>query len=121
MKSLKYFTLISTLILVFPGWALARGQNQLSVDLPDSVRVGNSELKAGSYKVEWQGAGPAVQVTFLQHGNTVATSPATLKTNDKQVVQTGVVIDRISGSTKALEEIDFAHQKEALVFVPDAK
>jgi hypothetical protein len=118
MKHLNLLALLSTLALVFlfPVSALARDKNQHSVDIGDTVQVGNTQLKPGSYEIEWQGTGPTVQVRFLQGGKTVATAPATLQTNDKQVTQNGVVVDRTSANTKALEEIDFSRQKEALVF-----
>ena len=73
------------------------------------------QLRPGTYKVEWQEAGPSVHVKFLQEGKTVATAPATLKMNDGQVMQDDVVI-RTLANQKVLEEIDFRHQKEALVF-----
>jgi hypothetical protein len=61
----------------------------------------------------WQGTGPAVQVTFLRSGKTVATVPGTLKTNDSQVTQDAILTD---SSNKTLSEIDFGRDKEALVF-----
>jgi hypothetical protein len=116
MKYLKCLALLPTLALLIPLSASARDKSQHSVDILDSVQVGTTRLKAGNYKVEWQGAGPAVEVIFLQRGKTVASAPATLQTNDKQVTWDDVVIDKTRANTKTLEEIDFAHQKEALVF-----
>lgn len=116
MKHLNLLALLSSLALLFPLSALARVKNQHSVDIGDTVRVGNTQLTPGSYKIEWQGAGPTVRVRFLKDGKTVATAPATLQTNDKQVTHDDVVVEGASAKTKALEEIDFSHQKEALVF-----
>lgn len=116
MKHLNLLALLSTITLLFPLSALARDKNQHSVKIGDTVRVGSTQLKAGSYKIEWEGIGPTVQVRFLKDGKTLATAPATLQTNDKQVTQNDVVVDRTSADTNALEEIDFSHQREALVF-----
>jgi len=91
----------------------AKDNNRHSVEIPDSVQVGGTQLKPGNYKVEWQGTGPDIQVTFLQNGKTVATVPATLKTNDAQVTQDQIVTDSASNT---LSEIDFRRDKEALVF-----
>jgi hypothetical protein len=77
------------------------------------VQVGGTQLQPGHYKVEWQGTGPAVQVTFLRNGKTVATVPGTLKTNDEHVIQDEVVTN---SENKELNEIDFRRNKEALVF-----
>jgi hypothetical protein len=50
-------------------------------------------LKPGSHKVEWQGSGPVVQVSFEQNGKTLVTVPATLKTAKNQATQDVVTID----------------------------
>ena len=75
-----------------------------------------SHLKAGEYKVEWNGSGPNVQVAFFEHGKQVATTPATLKTNDKQVTQDDFEINTTASNVNVLREIDFGRQEQALVF-----
>jgi hypothetical protein len=70
-------------------------------------------LEPGNYKVTWQGAGPDIQVTFLLDGKTVATVPATLKTNDSQVTQDEIVTN---SANNTLTEIDFRRDKQAVVF-----
>jgi hypothetical protein len=86
------------------------------VKFSDAVQVGGAQLQPGSYKVEWQGTGPDVQVTFLQNGKAVATAAGTLKENDGQVRQDAIVTDDANGANKALHEIDFGRDKQALVF-----
>jgi hypothetical protein len=115
MKYLQYLSVLSALTLLFPLITLARDKDEHSVDISDVVQVGSVQLKPGNYKVEWQGTGPAVQVSFQQNGKTVVTVPGTLKTNDDQVTQDGIVTEATSANTRVLEEIDFGHQKEALV------
>jgi len=116
MKQINYTALLAMLALLCSVSALARDKNQHSVDILDSVQVGGTQLNPGNYQVEWQGTGPKVQVNFVRDGKTIATAPGTLKTNDAQVVQDDIVIDVTSANTKKLEEIDFAHHKESLVF-----
>jgi hypothetical protein len=55
---------------------------------------------------------------FLRQGKLVATVPGTLKTNDKQVLQDDIVTETTSTNKMRLKEIDFGHQKEALIFGP---
>jgi hypothetical protein len=55
-------------------------------------------------------------VRFEQNGKSVITVPGTLKTNDDRVTQDAVVTEATGADTLPLKEIDFAHQKEALVF-----
>jgi len=115
IKHLQSMVVLSTLTLLFPLGALAR-DNQHSVDITDAVQVGSTQLKPGNYKVEWQGTGHVVQVSFQHNGETVVTLPATLKTNDGQVTQDAIETRGSSTDKNVLEEIDFGHQKEALVF-----
>jgi hypothetical protein len=116
MKQVKYAALLTTLALVCTLSAFARDKSQRSVEISDPVQVGGTQLSPGSYKLEWQGTGPEVQVNFVLRGKTVATCPGTLKTNDAKVVQDDLVVDTTNANTKTLKEIDFAHNKEALVF-----
>jgi hypothetical protein len=114
-KYLQYLAVLSILALLFPLGALARN-NAHSVQILDVLQIGSTQLKPGNYKVEWQGTGPAVQVSFQQNGKTVVTMPATLKTNDDQVTQDAIMTEATSADTTELKEIDFGRQKEALVF-----
>jgi hypothetical protein len=116
MKRIRYTALLSVLALLSTVSAFARDKNQHSVEIPDSVQVGSTQLQPGSYKVEWQGTGPEVQVSFVRDGKTIATAPGTFKANDSHVVQDDIVTDTTSANTKTLKEIDFSHNKESLVF-----
>jgi hypothetical protein len=115
MKQIKYTALLSMLALLFSVCAFARDKNQHSVEITDSVQVGGTQLEPGSYKVEWQGTGPQIQVNFVRNGKTVATVPGTLKTNDAHVVD-DIVTDTTSANAKTLKEIDFSRDKESLIF-----
>jgi hypothetical protein len=115
MKRIKCTALFSMLALLLPLSALARDKNQHSVEIRDSVQVGDAQLKPGNYKVEWQGTGPEVQVNFVRDGKTVATVPGTLKTDVAHLVDE-LVTDTISANTKTLKEIDFSRDKESLIF-----
>jgi hypothetical protein len=116
MQQIKYTALLSMLALLSTVNSLAQVKNQHSVMISDSVQVGGTRLKPGSYKVEWQGTGPEIQVNFVRDGKTIATAPGTLKTNDAHVVQDEIVTDTTSANTKTLQEIDFSRNKESLVF-----
>jgi hypothetical protein len=113
MKNLRYLALLSIFAMLSSLGVFARNKNQQSVDIPDTVQVGGTQLKPGNYKMEWQGTGPDIQVTFLRDGKAVVTVPATLKTNDVQVTQDEIVT---GSENNTLHEIDFRHGKEAVVF-----
>jgi calcineurin-like phosphoesterase len=112
----SYVTAVLTLACVFGlgGSALARDHAH-SVDINEAVQIGTTTLKPGNYKVDWQGTGPEVQVTFAQFGKIVATVPGTLKTNDDPFRQDATVTQATSTGT-SLKELDFHRQKEAIVF-----
>ena len=116
MKQIKYTALLSMIALLSTVSALARDKNHHLVEISDSVQVGGTQLTPGNYKLEWQGTGPEVQVSFVRDGKTIATAPGTLKTNDPHVTQDDIVTDTTSANTKTLTEIDFSHNKESLVF-----
>jgi hypothetical protein len=120
MKYVNYLGIVALFAMVFSFSAFAKDKTVHSVTIGDPVTVGTTHLKPGDYKVEWHGSTPAVQVDFLQNGKTVATAPAKLETNDSNVVQDEVVTDRTNSKSRTLKEIDFAHQKEALVFTQSA-
>ena len=116
MKSARNIAILSTLALACSLSAFARDKNEHSVNIPESVKVAGTELQPGNYKVEWQGTGPSVQVSFLQHGKTLATVAGTLKTNDAQVTQDSIVTNTANPPDRTLNEIDFSRGREALVF-----
>ncbi len=116
MTFAKQLIAVCVLALLLPIGAFARQKNERTIDIADPVQVGNTHLKPGDYKVEWQGNGPAVKVNFQQDGKTVATVPAKLKMHDSKVTQDDIVTKTTAANTKRLEEIDFLHQKEALLF-----
>jgi hypothetical protein len=117
MKTLYFAAVLSlTSLLGFGGSAYAASKNAHSLEISDAVQIGGTELKPGSYKVEWQGTGPAVEVSFQQYGKTVVTVPGTLKTNDDQVTQDAIVTEATGAGASTLKEIDFRHLKQALVF-----
>jgi hypothetical protein len=116
MKQVKHITLLFILAFMSSTGTFAKVNNRHSVEIPDSVQVGGTQLKPGKYDVQWQGSGPEIQVSFLHDGKIVATVPGTLKTNDPQVTEDDIVTDTTSGNAKTLKEIDFSHNKESVVF-----
>ena len=114
-KYLQHLAILTTSGLLFPAGVLARDSAH-KVEISSAVQIGSTHLKPGNYKVEWQGTGPVVQVSFQQNGKTVATLPATLKTNDDEARQDAVMTEGTSADATTLKEIDFGHQRESLVF-----
>ncbi len=49
---------------------------KVSLLLGSPVTVNGTTLKPGDYKVQWEGTGPNVELSFLQGKNVVAKTPA---------------------------------------------
>ena len=118
MKSLKYSALLATLIfsLSLGGFAKDRNEskNEGKFSLSEPAQIGSTQLKAGDYKATWEGTGPDVQVKILQGKDVVATASAKLV--DKSLGNDAVTLSGAGSGMKTVEEIDFSHHKQALVF-----
>jgi hypothetical protein len=114
MKYAKYAVLLLALTLVVPFGAFAGGKNECTVTLSDAMMVGSTQLKAGTYKVEWSGEASALNVNFLEKGKTVATAQGKMVEKEKPASYLQIATIK-EGETKRLKEIDFAGKKGALV------
>ena len=114
-KSFLTGALALTCLLGLGGSAQAR-DNGHSIEIYDVLQIGGTKLKPGNYKVEWQGTGPQVQVSFHRDGKTLVTVPGTLKTSYDDVKRDAILTQATNAGTSTLKEIHFARPKEALVF-----
>lgn len=105
-------------LMLLPASSFAKDKNQGNLKLFDPVQVGSTQLEPGDYKVQWNGAGPTVNVNILQNSKTVATTSAKLVgyTSGYDAVVTEPATD--NAQAKRLDEIDFGKQKEGLKFRP---
>jgi hypothetical protein len=117
MKFVNYVAVFMFAISSLTIGALAKDKNEGKFTLNDSAQVGSTQLKAGDYKITWEGSGADVQVKILQGKEVVATTSAKLV--DKASTRDSVTLS--SGSPKKLQEIDFSNTHKALVFsAPEA-
>jgi hypothetical protein len=68
----KSLVLGLALVLASSAFASTKGNLQLT----SAVTVNGTQLKAGEYKVQWEGSGPEVEISILQGKNVVAKLPA---------------------------------------------
>jgi len=59
--------------------------NKTVINLVEPTIVGSVILQPGEYRIEWNGPGPDVQVSFSQGNKTIAVIPATLQALRKRV------------------------------------
>jgi len=72
MKRSFGFALMLVLFAV-PAFA---GNKAPTVDIPQNVQVGSTQLPAGQYQLTWTGSGSEVQATLVQDKKTVVTFSA---------------------------------------------
>jgi len=101
MKLLKMMFGIGVLAL-----GVASAASVYKVTLYNSLWIGQTELKAGDYKVEMQGD----KATFTDGRNTVEV-PATMGTNDKKYPSNAMTTDG-----KQIVEIDFGGTTAKMMF-----
>lgn len=83
------------------------------ITLSDPVMVAGTLLKAGDYRVSWDGTGPVVQVTFKRGDKVLVTTPATL-VNETGPYDGAVQMKTVGADAKVLQGIQW--KKKALVF-----
>jgi lipopolysaccharide export system protein LptA len=113
MKYSKGGMLVGSIILMAVSAVAAMASQSLTLNQP--VQVNGKQLSAGSYKLNWNGSGPDVQVQIMQGKHLVATAPAKIveakpKSNgDAAVIET-------SGGGRSLVEARFGGKNYKLVF-----
>jgi len=119
MKHSKYLTMLASLALVLSVGAFAKSKDEGKMQLTGPVEIGATHLTPGSYKVEWNGTGQQVHVNIMQHGKTIATTPAKLVEHATPSPYDAVVTRTGKNKVAHVDEIDFNNRKEALVLMPN--
>lgn len=109
MKTNLVFLL--SFMLSVPLVSLAATKNSKHIDIASPAMVANQQLKPGTYKVEWNGNGPNVQVEFLRNNKEVASAPARVvrESSASSFAQNGPALEMHENANNAsvLDEIDF--------------
>ena len=107
----------SVLALVLSAGAFAKDKDNHSgkFTLTEPAKVGATQLNPGDYKAEWSGPADHLQISIIQHGQTVATTQGQLKNLEKPAPYSAVTEITLNDQTKRVDEIDFDHSTEALI------
>jgi hypothetical protein len=120
MKFGRFFVLTMAFALMLPFGAFARDKNQGNLVLDQPALVGSTQLKPGTYKVEWSGNEQSLTVNITQNRQVVATAQGQLKTNDVGKQDAVVLAPSANDSSQmAVSEIDFGGRHEALLITPN--
>ncbi len=98
--------------LLLASSAFAASKANMTLNHPTTVN--GTQLKAGDYKLEWEGSGPDVQLSIVQGKNVVAKVPAkVVELNSKAANDAAVLKDNGNGTT-SLTEARFAGKNFSL-------
>lgn len=109
-RSLKGGLLAGVLLLA--GSALASSKGALELQEPASLA--GSQLKSGTYTVQWEGTGDQVQVKVYQGRKEVASSSAKMVPLDKPTQRDGILLHRNDDGTLTVTRINFGGKNFAL-------
>jgi len=104
--------LVVGLALLLASSAFAATKASLSFNSP--VTVNGTTLKAGDYKLEWDGSGPNVEVSIMQGKNVLAKVPAKIVDLSSPSANTAAVVTVNSDGTQSLTGARFGGKKFAL-------
>ena len=69
MKRLLGLALMSALFVTPLFGSPLFGSKATTVNIPEAATVGSTQIKAGDYKLSYEGSGPAVKVTLTRSGS----------------------------------------------------
>jgi hypothetical protein len=105
-------TLVMGAALLLASSAFAT--TKASLTLPDATVVNGTKLKAGDYKLEWDGTGSNVEVSFLKGKTVVAKVPAHVVDLTSPSPSSAAVVTRNDDGTNSLAGVRFEGKKFAL-------
>jgi hypothetical protein len=107
---LKSLLLGIALLLATSAFAAEKG----TLTITDPVTLGSTQLKAGTYTVEWDGNGPNVQLNILRGKSVVAATPAHMVDTGRAASTSGYSFTSDGNATPSLSEIRLHGKKYVL-------
>ncbi|PYX80127.1 MAG: hypothetical protein DMG70_24790 [Acidobacteria bacterium] len=107
--------MVPALALLLTVSAFAGSDNhKASMELFNAAQVNGSQLAPGQYQVQWEGAGPNVELSIKQGKKVLAKAPARVLALNDRSSNDAVVINKNTDGSKSVSEIRFAGKKFAL-------
>jgi len=111
------FATFSKILLVGLAFLLASSAfaaTKASLSVSDPVTVNGTILKAGDYKLTWDGTGPDVEVSIMQGKNLVTKVQAKLVDLNTPAANNSALVTRSSDGSRSLTGARFEGKKYAL-------
>jgi hypothetical protein len=104
--------LVMGLALLLASSAFASTKAKLNLQAPTTVN--GTKLKAGDYKLEWDGSGPNVEVSIVQGKTVVAKVPAKIVELQTPALSDTAVVKMNDDGSRTLAGAQFENKKFAL-------
>jgi hypothetical protein len=117
-KSLVMKSVVMGLAMLLASSAFAA--TKASLNLQSSTSINGTNLKAGEYKLVWDGSGPNVEVSIMQGKNVVAKVPAKIVDLNSPSRNTAAVVTMNGDGTSRLSGARFEGKKIALDLAPSS-
>lgn len=98
------------LLLASSAFAATKG----SLTLLNAATVNGTKLKAGDYKLQWEGTGPNVELSIMQGKTVVAKVPAKVVDLTSAARDNAAVVNKGDNGSNTLAGARFAGKKFAL-------
>jgi hypothetical protein len=105
-------SLLMGLALLLASSAFAATKAQLH--LQNNTTVNGTQLKAGDYKLQWDGSGPTVEVSIIQGKNVVAKTSAKVVDLPSAASNDAAVVRKNDDGSNSLSGVRFEGKKYAL-------
>jgi hypothetical protein len=100
----------AALVLASTAFASTKG----SMELSNAVTINGTTLKPGDYRVEWDGTGPNVEVSFIQGKKILAKVPGQIVQLPQPASNSAALTHDNGSATKSLAGVRFEGKKFAL-------
>lgn len=105
LVAITSIAILASLFVTMLSGVVTAAPNKTVINLVEPTIVGSAILQPGEYRIEWNGPGPDVQVSFSRGNNTIAVIPATLEMAHNRVNLSLMYHTEESG-TRSLVEIE---------------
>jgi hypothetical protein len=106
----KNLVIGASLLLATSAFAATKA----NLTLQDATTVNGTRLKAGDYKLQWDGSGPSVEVSIIQGKNVIAKVPAKVVDLSAPAQNTAAIVQKNGDGSTTLSGARFEGKKYAL-------
>jgi hypothetical protein len=118
MRTSSFTGVLIGFAMLFATTAFAANKGSLHVQ--STTMVGKTQLPAGEYTVQWEGAGPDVELKIKLHSRVKATVPAKVIPLDQPLREDAAILDTDGNRGRRLLEIRFSGKKFFLQIEPQS-